>query len=118
VVAAEAEIEAQQDAAPVAARGWARRARAWAARRLGAANRHESALAYTLFAVAYLSDFSLLTAVFPVAAFVYALVAPRPARAFWQAALVYSEALIIASYAYQVPARLGCRLVSPETAQA
>ena len=78
------------------------------------ADRRESALAYTLFVFAYLSDLSLLTLVLPVSAFVYALVAVRPARGYWHVVLVYCEAIIVASYAFEVPARLNCGFISPQ----
>lgn len=78
------------------------------------ADRRESALAYTLFVLAYLSDLSLLTMALPLSAFAYALVATRPARAYWHGVLIYCEAIIVSSYAYQVPARLDCGFLSPQ----
>lgn len=78
------------------------------------ADRRESALAYTLFVFAYLSDLSLLTMVLPLSAFAYALVATRPARAYWHGVLIYCEAIIVSSYAYQVPSRLDCGFLSPQ----
>ena len=96
---------------------WPARVLAWASFHLRRADRRESALAYALFFVAYLSDLSLLALVLPASAFCYALVAVRPARAYWQAVLVYCEALIVASYALQVPARLGCSFVSLDIEQ-
>jgi hypothetical protein len=78
------------------------------------ADRRESALAYTFFVFAYLSDLSLLTLVLPLSAFVYALVAVRPARAYWHGVLIYCEAIIVSSYAFQVPSRLDCGFLSPQ----
>jgi hypothetical protein len=78
------------------------------------ADRRESALAYTLFVFAYLSDLSLLTLVLPLSAFLYALVAVRPARAYWHGVLIYCEAIIVSSYAFQVPSRLDCGFLSPQ----
>lgn len=78
------------------------------------ADRRESALAYALFVFAYLSDLSLLALVLPVSAFVYALVAVRPARTYWHVVLVYCETIIVASYAFEVPARLNCGFISPD----
>ena len=76
-------------------------------------DRRESALAYALFIFAYLSDLSLLTMVLPISACVYALVAVRPSRAYWNVVLVYCEAIIVLSYAFQVPSRLACAFISP-----
>lgn len=78
------------------------------------ADRRESALAYTLFVFAYLSDLSLLTMALPLSAFAYALVATRPARAYWHGVLIYCEVIIVSSYAYQVPSRLDCGFLSPQ----
>ena len=76
------------------------------------ADRRESALAYALFVFAYLFDLSLLTLALPLSAFVYSLVAVRPARLYWHLVLIYCEAAIVASYAFQVPARLNCVFIS------
>lgn len=69
---------------------------------------------YLLFAICFLSDFSLASAVFPLSSLLYALVAdPRPI--FWRLLLVYAEALLVVQYGYQVVLRTGClRLDSPE----
>lgn len=93
---------------------WPRKVWSWISVRLRTADRRESALAYTLFVFAYLSDFSLTMLALPVSAFTYALVAFKPSRAYWQAVLVYCEVLIVASYAFGVPARLGCGFVTPK----
>jgi hypothetical protein len=37
----------------------------------------------------------------------------KPSGAYWQAVLVYSEALIVAAYALRVPEQLGCDFISP-----
>ena len=51
---------------------------------------------------AFCWNFSLLTLVFPVALFGYALVAnPGPGPAFWRGMLVYAELLIAAQYLFQ-----------------
>jgi len=91
---------------------WYWKAYSWATVGLRRADRRESALAYAFFVAAYLSDLSLLTLVLPVSAFLYALVTPRPSRAYWQAVLLYCEILIVVSYAYQVPTRLRCGFVT------
>lgn len=74
----------------------------------------ESYLAYALFAIIFASDLSVLSMVYPLSAFLYALVSIQPAPAYWQALLVYSELLIVVTYAYQVPARLGCEAISTD----
>jgi hypothetical protein len=63
------------------------------------------------------ADFSVLTLAFPLSMFLYSMISVKPAKAYWQVALVYCEALIIAQYAYQVPTRLGCAFISPDTQQ-
>lgn len=47
----------------------------------------ESYLAYVLFIVLFVADYSLLSLVFPVSTFFYALVSTRPSPHFWQVEL-------------------------------
>jgi hypothetical protein len=89
-------------------------AAAWLRRRLGRVDR-ESHLAYTLFTITFLADYSLLAAALPLSAFLYAMVSVRPSRGYWRLALVYTELVIVAQFAFQVPTRLGCQFLSPET---
>ena len=76
------------------------------------ADRRESNIAYVFFIVAYVSDLSLATLLLPLSAFLYALVSIKPARAYWQFVLIYTETIIVLSYLYQVPARLHCGFLS------
>eukprot|EP00887_Chlorella_sp_A99_P004668 scaffold4.g4668.t1 len=82
----------------------------WLRRRLWRGDR-ESYVAYVLFLGAFLADCSLLLAALPVSLFLYALVSISPSRRYWQAALVYSESIIICQYAYLVPAKLGLEVL-------
>lgn len=68
----------------------------------------ESLPAYVLFVVAYLADLSLFSLLLPLSAFAYSLVSVRPSRMYWHVVLVYCELLIVAGFAFRVPARLGC----------
>lgn len=68
----------------------------------------ESVPAYVLFVVAYLSDLSLFGLLLPLSAFTYSMVSVRPSRMYWHVVLVYCELLIVAGFAFRVPARLGC----------
>lgn len=62
---------------------------------------------HLLFALCFLSDLSLASAVFPLSSLLYALVSePRPI--FWRVLLVYAEALLVVQYGYQVVLRAGC----------
>lgn len=68
---------------------------------------------YLLFAVCFLSDLSLASAVFPLSSLLYALVAdPHPI--FWRVLLVYAEALLVVQYGYQVVLRTGCLELDPD----
>ncbi|GAB4823805.1 hypothetical protein N2152v2_010851 [Parachlorella kessleri] len=94
-------------------RNWGSRAWRWLQRRLRRVDR-ESYLCYTAFLLAFAADYSLLLSFYPLSMLLYSLVSIRPSRAYWQVALVLSEAIIIAQYAYLVPTRLGCHFISPD----
>jgi hypothetical protein len=72
---------------------------------------------HVMFGVVYVVDFSITTAVFPVASLLYALVA-APTGAFWQALLVYSEGLLLVQYVFQVALRAGCLALQRDTMRA
>jgi hypothetical protein len=57
--------------------------------------------------VIFVSDFSLAAAVYPLGSLLYALVA-MPRAAYWHALLMYTEALLLLQYIYQVAFRVGC----------
>ena len=61
---------------------WAGRAAGWLRRRLRRMDR-ESYTAYALFVAAFVADFSVLMAYFPLSTFLYALVSSRPSRRYW-----------------------------------
>ena len=94
-------------------RSWSRFKLAWNSM-LSRADKRESNIAYVLFILAYVSDFSLVTMLLPFSAFVYALVSIKSANLYWKIVLVYCEGVIISSYLYQVPARLNCEFL-PES---
>lgn len=77
----------------------------------------ESLVAYGLFMLAYVSDFSILTMVFPASAFCYSLVSVKPRIEYWQFILIYCEAIIMMSYGYQIPALLNCSFISDSSAK-
>lgn len=68
---------------------------------------------HLLFALCFLSDLSLASAVFPLSSLLYSLVSePRPI--FWKMLLVYAEAMLVVQYGYQVVLRAGCLEVGSE----
>lgn len=91
-------------------RSWSKIKSAWNYM-LSRADKRESNIAYVLFILAYVSDFSLVTMLLPFSAFVYALVSIKSANLYWKIILVYCEGVIISSYLYQVPARLNCEFL-------
>lgn len=68
------------------------------------------------FIAAFVLDMSLITLVYPLSLFCYALLVQHQPRAFWQAMLMYTEAVLVAQYAFEVLAHCLC-LVHPSGGQ-
>eukprot|EP00899_Mesostigma_viride_P028416 jgi/Mesvir1/875/Mv26589-RA.1 len=70
---------------------------------------HTEALCYLLFALQYLSSFSLLSLPYLLSLLLYALaVHPGPGPLFWRTALVYAELHLLALYLFQIPWDANC----------
>ena len=59
------------------------------------------------FGLVFICDLSLASAVYPIGSLLYALVT-APHDAFWKALLVYTEALLLLQYVFQVALRARC----------
>jgi hypothetical protein len=71
---------------------------------------------YTLFAVVFVWNFSLLTSVYAAALYAYALLAsPGPGTAFWLGILIYTEFNILIQYTYQIPVSNSCHVIDPSS---
>ncbi|KAG2488469.1 hypothetical protein HYH03_012974 [Edaphochlamys debaryana] len=68
----------------------------------------DSVTAYAAFLVFFLADMSASAAVLPLSMFLYALLLRVKPRRYWQGALLYAEALLIAQYGYLVLGRCLC----------
>ena len=59
---------------------------------------------YVTMIVVAITNASLLSIVYPISLFTYALLDnPRPKKAFWTALIIYTFILILVKFAYQMP---------------
>jgi hypothetical protein len=70
--------------------------------------RQQASLCYSLFVIAFVFDVSLLTLAYPLSMCLYALLVHRAAGAYWRLALMYTEAVLVLQYAYEIVARCLC----------
>jgi hypothetical protein len=62
---------------------------------------------HVVFGMAFILDFSVAAAVYPLGSLLYALVT-TPHAAFWKGLLIYSEALLLLQYVFQVALKASC----------
>lgn len=73
---------------------------------LAAASRY-AAHVHVLYLAVFVWDFSYISVVFPASTLLYALVTVPPPL-YWRALLVYSEALLVLQYLWQIVVKLDC----------
>jgi hypothetical protein len=64
--------------------------------------------------LAFICDFSIASSVYPLGCLLYPLVT-TPHNAFWKVLLIYTEALLLLQYVFQVTLRAGCIALAPDS---